>query len=73
MVAIATLQTIWDCRWSRPGYRVLGVQDHLQPEKRWVCVRSGEREGVTEELCEFCPDWESRPEPPRGLDERRLR
>jgi hypothetical protein len=33
MVTTATLQTIWDCRWSRPGYRVLGVQDHLQPEK----------------------------------------
>ncbi len=25
--AIKTLQTIWDCRWSRPGYRVIDVQD----------------------------------------------
>jgi hypothetical protein len=63
MVAIATLQTIWDCRWSRLGYRVWGVQDHLQPEKLWVCIRRGEREGVTEEVCEACPHWESLPEP----------
>jgi hypothetical protein len=44
MIATATLQTIWDCRWSRPGYRVLGVPDHLQPEKLWVCIRRGETE-----------------------------
>ena len=53
MVTTATLQTIWDCRWSRPGYRVFGVQDHLQPEKLWVCVRRGERNGVTEEEDRF--------------------
>ena len=41
----ATLQTIWDCRWSRPGYRLMGVKDHLQPEELWVCVRTGERRG----------------------------
>lgn len=63
IIAIATLQTIWDCRWSRPGYRVPGVEDHLQPEKRWICVRRGERDGVTEELCENCPYWEAVPEP----------
>jgi hypothetical protein len=61
--AVATLQTIWDCRWSRPGYRVLGVQEHLQPEKLWVCVRRGERRGVTEEECESCPYWQELPEP----------
>ena len=65
MVAIATLQTIWDCRWSRPGYRVYGVQDHLQPEPLWVCVRRGERHGVTEEECEGCPQWEALPDPSR--------
>lgn len=57
----AKLQTIWDCRFSRPGYRVIGVADHLQPEKLWVCVRSGERRGVTEEECEECPYWEDLP------------
>src|SRR5437762_9027265 len=59
MILTAALQTIWDCRWSRPGYRVLGVQDHLQPEKLWVCIRRGERQGVTEEDCEHCPHWEA--------------
>lgn len=55
--ATATFQTIWDCKWSRPGYRLFGVDDHLQPEKLWVCVRTGRRD-VTEEECESCPHWE---------------
>jgi len=55
--AVASLQTIWDCKWSRPGYRLTGVEDQLQPETLWVCVR-GERRGVTEEDCEKCPHWE---------------
>ena len=59
--SVATLQTAWDCRWSRPGYRVFGVEDHLQPEKLWVCVRRGDRQGVTEEDCENCPYWEELP------------
>jgi hypothetical protein len=57
--AIATLQTIWDCRWSRPGYRLFGVGEYLQPEKLWVCVRQGQRRGVTDEECESCAFWES--------------
>jgi hypothetical protein len=61
MSVTATLQTIWDCRFSRPGYRVIGVPDQLQPEKLWVCVRKGERRGVTEEECEECPFWEELP------------
>ena len=59
--ATMTLQTIWDCRWSRPGYRVIGVDELLQPEKLWVCVRRGERVGVTEEECADCPHWEALP------------
>ena len=62
MPAIATLHTIWDCRWSRPGYRVLGFEDYFQPEKLWVCVRTGERRGVTEEECEQCPHWQELPQ-----------
>jgi len=61
--AIATLQTIWDCRWSRPGYRIAGIEDHLQPENLWVCVRQGERRGVTEEECKACVHWEELPVP----------
>ena len=60
--ATRTLQTIWDCKWSRPGYRLIGVADHLQPEKLWVCIRTGERRGVTEEECEECAFWEPLPE-----------
>ena len=61
--AVATMQTAWDCRWSRPGYRIAGVEEHLQPEKLWVCVREGERRGVTEEECEACEHWEDLPVP----------
>ena len=43
MIATATLQTIWDCRWSRPGHRLSGVEDALQPESAWVCVHDGNR------------------------------
>ena len=59
--ATSAMQTIWDCRWSRPGYRLLGVEEHLQPEKLWVCVRLGERRGVIEEECERCPFWQALP------------
>ena len=60
-IAVATLQTIWDCRWSRPGYRIHGVEDHLQPESLWVCVRTGDRRGVTETECADCPYWQDVP------------
>jgi hypothetical protein len=59
--SIAALQTIWDCKWSRVGYRVVGVPEQLQPETPWVCIRAGERRGVTEEECENCPHWEADP------------
>jgi hypothetical protein len=59
--AIATFQPISDCRWSRPGYRVAGVEEQFQPEKRWVCVRGSDRRDVTEEDCENCPHWEMPP------------
>jgi hypothetical protein len=57
--SVATYQTIWDCKWSRPGHLLHGVPDRLQPESRWVCVRSGPRRPVTEEECERCPHWEA--------------
>jgi hypothetical protein len=61
LTTTAALQTIWDCRWSRPGYRLFGIEDQLQPEKLWVCVRDGERRGVTAEECEECPHWQALP------------
>ena len=61
MTRIATmpLQTIWDCKFSRPGYRLTGVVDHHQPEPLWACARDGTRRPVTEEECENCPDWQA--------------
>lgn len=61
ITAVAPLHTIWDCRWSRPGYRIPGVQDHLQPETLWVCVGTGERRAVSEEECAVCARWEELP------------
>jgi hypothetical protein len=57
-VVISTLQTIWDCRWSRPGLRLIGVAPSEQPEPAWVCVRTGVRREVNEEMCAACPHWE---------------
>lgn len=56
--AVATLQTIWDCRWSRPGFRLSGVKEELQPESVWVCVRAPQRRSVSAVECESCPHWE---------------
>ena len=61
---IATLQTIWDCRWSRLRYRVSSLEDRVPPETLWMCDRRGERRGVTEGDCENCPHWEVTPQPP---------
>lgn len=57
---IAVLQTIWDCRWSRVGYRVAGAPG-LKPEAAWVCIRTGDRRAVTEEECENCVHWQMAP------------
>jgi hypothetical protein len=54
------MQTVWDCRWSRRGYRVFGVPDAFQPEALWVCLRTGDRRNVSQEECERCPQWEPR-------------
>ena len=56
--AVATLQTIWDCKWSRPGLRLAGLAPDLQPESLWVCTRTGDRKPVSEHKCEACPFWE---------------
>jgi hypothetical protein len=57
-IAIATLQPVWDCRWSQPGHRITGVSDAAQPETRWVCVREGHRRNIDEQECETCGHWE---------------
>ena len=57
--ATITLQTIWDCKWSHPGYRLRGFPDGRQPESLWACVRDGQRRPVNEQVCANCPDWEA--------------
>ena len=56
--AVATQQTIWDCRFSRPGFRLSGVEEELQPESMWVCVRTATRRSVSDAECASCPHWE---------------
>ena len=56
--AVATMQTVWDCRWSRPGHHLTGIAEHHQPETRWVCVREGRRRSLAIDECESCPHWE---------------
>ena len=58
ITAIATPNTPWDCKWSRPGYRLAGVPDQFQPESVWVCVRTGERTPVQDTTCETCAFWQ---------------
>jgi hypothetical protein len=56
--AIATHQTAWECKWSRPGFRLAGLEETLQPEPVWVCVRTGQRRPISDAKCENCPYWE---------------
>jgi hypothetical protein len=58
-IVMLTPQTVWDCRWSRAGYRITGVAEEEQPESVWVCIRQGYRRAVRDEECEGCPDWEA--------------
>ena len=57
-IAIATQRSAWDCKWSRPGFRLAGVEESLQPESTWVCVRTKERRKLSDTTCENCPYWE---------------
>ena len=57
-MASATVHTVWDCRWSRPGHHLTGVAEALQPEPTWVCVREGNRRAVCAEECAECSHWE---------------
>jgi hypothetical protein len=56
--AVATLQTVWDCRWSRPGFQLASLGFRDQPEPLWVCTRTGAPREVDEAECETCEHWE---------------
>lgn len=60
--ATMVMQTIWDCRWSRPGYIPNGIPTEEDPFSLWVCVRptaTTVRRPVTEEDCATCPHWQA--------------
>ena len=56
---VMPIQTIWDCRWSQPGYRLRGFPEGRQPESLWMCLREGARRSVNEKTCAACPWWEA--------------
>ena len=58
MATAAILQTAWNCRWSRPGHRITGLAEAVQPESLWVCTRDGARHSVGDEECAHCARWE---------------
>lgn len=63
-VASATLQTPWDCKWSKFG-RLRTARPDARVEGLWVCVYpDGVRRPVDPSTCEVCPHWEY--EPPFG-------
>lgn len=58
-------QPIGNCRWSRPGYRLFGIESDEQPESLWACVRrTRTRRPVTEAECADCAYWEPDAERP---------
>ena len=57
-IAIATLQTPWDCKWSRFG-RMHSARPDARVEGLWVCVHdNGVRRPIDASTCETCPYWE---------------
>jgi hypothetical protein len=61
-IATATLQTPWDCKWSRFG-RMHSRGPHRPAEGLWVCLHDNARRPIDASECETCPYWEY--EPPR--------
>jgi hypothetical protein len=56
--AIATYQTIWDCKWSRLADSFVTPQPRA--ESIWICIRrDGPSQFVSEEQCATCPLWEA--------------
>ena len=59
--ATATLQTPWDCKWSRFG-RNHASSPTARAEGLWVCVfPDGTRRSIADTECEMCPHWEYDP------------
>ena len=59
MAATAIFHNAWNCHWSRPGHRITGLRDAVQPESVWVCTREGGRRSVGDDECAHCSRWEA--------------
>ena len=60
-IAIATLQTPWDCKFSRFG-RMRTARPDARVEGFWVCVYpDGVRRPIDPSTCETCSHWEYEP------------
>jgi hypothetical protein len=58
MIATATLQTPWDCKWGRFG-RMQSRGPNRPAEGLWVCLHgNGARRPIDVSECETCPHWE---------------
>jgi hypothetical protein len=59
--ATATLQTPWDCKWSRFG-RMRATRT-APAEGLWVCLQAdgSTRRPIAASQCETCPHWEYEP------------
>jgi hypothetical protein len=59
--ATATLQTPWDCKWSRFGHAQT-TSPKRRSEGLWVCAHVvGARRPIDATECASCPDWEYDP------------
>ena len=60
-IATTTLQTPWDCKWSRFG-RMRSRGPNRPAEGLWVCVYGDRaRRPIQDSECETCPYWEYEP------------
>lgn len=60
---VATLQTAWDCRWSRPDYHVATSPAIKRLESAWACLRDGQRQTIDPADCETCSFWQQEDHP----------
>lgn len=59
--ALANAKHVWDCRWSKLGYR-LPRDGQDRPDTAWTCARvPAAPRPVTDEECATCSGWEPDP------------
>ena len=58
-IAVVTLQTPWDCRWSRFASR-RAAQGH-RPKTLWMCTYRKSQVPIVASDCDDCPCFEFQP------------